>query len=77
MAGVCEAAMQTMSHLIACPLCPETCSRQDLMSASGRLSLWRHIGLTKCSLTIRHVTDTKEEQELIDTVLLCHKKCKP
>ncbi|PZC71962.1 hypothetical protein B5X24_HaOG212108, partial [Helicoverpa armigera] len=32
----CGAAMQTMSHLIACPLCPETCSREDLMCASGR-----------------------------------------
>ena len=32
----CGAAVQTMSHLIACPLCPETCSREDLMSASGR-----------------------------------------
>ncbi|PZC87390.1 hypothetical protein B5X24_HaOG216367, partial [Helicoverpa armigera] len=31
----CGAAMQTMSHLITCPLCPETCSRQDLMSASA------------------------------------------
>ncbi|PZC75990.1 hypothetical protein B5X24_HaOG205241 [Helicoverpa armigera] len=32
----CGAAVQTMSHLTACPLYPETCSREDLMSASDR-----------------------------------------